>query len=158
MYILPATLGANSPKPFRGYLVKGRADPAPIIFPNINTVKHTAPFPLLHSFLYLRANQTYTRTYTTVVYVSRTRACQGLDSAAHHLLRNAITDGILAFKGFTRSNWFLIATGVYIVDRNSPIGVATRYGLDDPGIECRWRPDFPHPSRPALGPTQPPIQ
>jgi hypothetical protein len=30
--------------------------------------------------------------------------------------------------------------------------------LDDPGIETRWRQNFQHPSRPALGPTQPPIQ
>jgi len=30
-----------------------------------------------------------------------------------------------------------------------------RYGLDGPRIESRWRRDFPHPSRPALGPTQP---
>jgi hypothetical protein len=34
----------------------------------------------------------------------------------------------------------------------------TRYGLDGPGIESLWRRDFPHPFRPALGPTQPPIQ
>jgi hypothetical protein len=27
-----------------------------------------------------------------------------------------------------------------------------------PGIELRWGPDFPHPSRPSLGPIQPPIQ
>jgi hypothetical protein len=32
------------------------------------------------------------------------------------------------------------------------------YGLDDPGIESRWGRNFPHPSRPAPGVTQPPIQ
>ena len=42
--------------------------------------------------------------------------------------------------------------------RDSSVGIATRYGLDGPGIESRWRWDFLHPSRPALGPTQPPIQ
>jgi hypothetical protein len=41
---------------------------------------------------------------------------------------------------------------------DNPVGIATRYGLDGPGIESRWRRDFPHPSRPDLGPTQPPIQ
>ena len=44
------------------------------------------------------------------------------------------------------------------MDRDSSVGIATRYGLDGPGIESRWGRDFPHPSRPALGPTQPPIQ
>ena len=34
----------------------------------------------------------------------------------------------------------------------------TRYGLDGPGIESRWGRDFTYLSRPALGPTQPPIQ
>jgi len=38
------------------------------------------------------------------------------------------------------------------------VGIATRYGLDGPGIESRCGRDFPHPSRPALRPTQPPIQ
>jgi len=32
------------------------------------------------------------------------------------------------------------------------------YGLNDPGIESRWGRYFPHLSRPALRPTQPPIQ
>jgi hypothetical protein len=44
------------------------------------------------------------------------------------------------------------------VGRLSTVGIATRYGLDGPGIESRWGRDFPHPSRPALGTTQPPIQ
>jgi hypothetical protein len=33
-----------------------------------------------------------------------------------------------------------------------------RHGLDGPGIESWWERNFLHPSRPALGPTQPPIQ
>jgi len=40
----------------------------------------------------------------------------------------------------------------------SSVGIATDYGLDGPGIESRWRRDFPHPSGQALGPTQPPVQ
>jgi hypothetical protein len=42
--------------------------------------------------------------------------------------------------------------------RDSTVSIATRYGLDGPGIESRWGRDFLHPSRPVLGPTQPPIQ
>jgi len=55
---------------------------------------------------------------------------------------------------------------IYIVTRQllvlkgpgSVVGIATRYGLDGPGIESRCGRDFPHLSRPALGPTQPPVQ
>jgi hypothetical protein len=38
------------------------------------------------------------------------------------------------------------------------VSIATLYGLDGPRIESRWGQDFPHTSRPALGPTQTPIQ
>ena len=41
--------------------------------------------------------------------------------------------------------------------RVSSVGVATCYGLDDPGIEFWCGRDFPHSYRPVLGPTQPPI-
>jgi hypothetical protein len=40
----------------------------------------------------------------------------------------------------------------------SSVGIETGYGLDGPGIESRWGRDFPLTSRPALGPTQPPVQ
>jgi hypothetical protein len=36
--------------------------------------------------------------------------------------------------------------------------IVTDYGLDGPEIESRWRRDFSHTSRPALGPNQPPVQ
>jgi hypothetical protein len=42
--------------------------------------------------------------------------------------------------------------------RDNSVGIATRYRVDGAGIESRWGRDFPHPSRPALVPTQPPIQ
>jgi len=40
----------------------------------------------------------------------------------------------------------------------SSVGIATGYGLDSPGIESRWRRNISHLSRPALEPTQPPVQ
>jgi len=44
------------------------------------------------------------------------------------------------------------------VGRDSSVGIGTGYGLDGQGIESLWRQDFPHLSRPALGPKLPPVQ
>jgi hypothetical protein len=38
------------------------------------------------------------------------------------------------------------------VGRDSVVGIATRYGLDGPGIESRWGRGFPHQSRPVSFP------
>ena len=40
----------------------------------------------------------------------------------------------------------------------SVVNMATGCRLDGPGIESWWGRDFPHLSRPALVPTQPPVQ
>jgi hypothetical protein len=39
------------------------------------------------------------------------------------------------------------------MSRNSTVGIATFYSVDGAGFELRWGGDFPHPFRPALGPT-----
>jgi hypothetical protein len=40
----------------------------------------------------------------------------------------------------------------------SSVGIATDYGLEGPWIESLCGRDFSHTSRPALAPTQPPVQ
>ena len=65
-----------------------------------------------------------------------------------------------------RSSWQQVARDPHNIKfhltsymgRDSSVGIATRYGLDGLGIESRLGRDFPHPSRPVLGPTQPPVQ
>ena len=42
--------------------------------------------------------------------------------------------------------------------RDGVVTIATRYGLDGPGIESQWGRYILRPSRAALWPTQPPIQ
>jgi hypothetical protein len=42
--------------------------------------------------------------------------------------------------------------------RDDVVGTANCYVLNGPRIESRWGRDFPHPSRPALEPNQPPVQ
>jgi hypothetical protein len=58
------------------------------------------------------------------------------------------------------SKWFRreYKNTTFLEGQDTSVGIAISYGLDSPGIESRWRRDFPHRSRPALGPTQPPIQ
>jgi hypothetical protein len=49
-------------------------------------------------------------------------------------------------------------TKVFLVGRDSSVGIAMRYELYGPEIESQWGRDFSHPSRPALGSTQRPIE
>jgi hypothetical protein len=57
---------------------------------------------------------------------------------------------------------FLLAIRIAVLylycGSGSSVGIATGYGLDGPRIDSRWGRDFPHLSRSALGPKQPPVQ
>jgi hypothetical protein len=64
-----------------------------------------------------------------------------------------------------KTTYFLIISrSVLVRMRNvtggpgSSVVRATGYGPDGSGIEFRWEQDFPHLSRPVLGPTQPPVK
>jgi len=42
--------------------------------------------------------------------------------------------------------------------RDIAVGIATRYGLEGPGIESQWKRYYLHSSKQALGPISPPIE
>jgi hypothetical protein len=56
---------------------------------------------------------------------------------------------------FTEIKYRIIIIIIIIIPASydSSFGITTCYGLDGPGIETRWERDFPHQSRPDLGPT-----
>ena len=76
--------------------------------------------------------------------------CGNLKAALRHLvqLRHYIKP----------SSDALHATYLETQGRDSVGSIATGYGLGGLGIEYRRGRDFPHPSRPALGPTHPTVQ
>ena len=65
--------------------------------------------------------------------------------------------GMTGFKRFSQSR-SPNCSFFHVASRDSLVGIETRYGLDGPGIESWWGWDFPHLSRPALGPIKLPIQ
>jgi hypothetical protein len=78
-------------------------------------------------------------------------------SVEFYLLENVRTYAY----GITIHSSFIIIIIIIIIiicRPGSSVSIATGYGLDGPGIESRWGQDFLHLSRPALRPTQSPVQ
>jgi hypothetical protein len=62
-------------------------------------------------------------------------------------------------KGISVNECFFLKVMVSVgMDVDSSVGIVTRYGLDDSGIESRWRPDFPALAHTGPGSIQPPVQ
>jgi hypothetical protein len=82
--------------------------------------------------------------------VVRIKLFQGKPSCNGLTFYDVIYFNIMYFGG--RLEHFWAVTGLMW---DILFGIATRYWLNGLGIESRWRPDFPHPSRPILRHTQP---
>jgi hypothetical protein len=90
-------------------------------------------------------------------FITHVTCCASLHNQAHvqrHLVHNFV---VLICRERERLSVALLCL-VFVPNITSVVGAATRYELDGPGIESRWGRDFPHPSIPALGPSQPPIK
>ena len=74
------------------------------------------------------------------------------------VLPHCIKVGLVKISGSHAWQNCFSVTYTKIRGPGSVVGIATAYGLDGPGIEFRWGRDFPHLSRPALRPTQPPVK
>jgi hypothetical protein len=59
---------------------------------------------------------------------------------------------------FNTQKLYILTALLVTYGPGSSVGTATLYGPDGLGIESQWGRDFPHLSRPALRPTQPPVQ
>ena len=110
----------------------------------LRMLQHLHCFPFAHSNdkpLHINNTQFFQR---LKVFIENLNISQSL----YFFLMLEITNILMVYKCST----------ILTVGLDSAVGIATRYELDGPGIKSRQGQDFPQPSRPALGPTQPPTQ
>jgi hypothetical protein len=126
---------------FRPFSVNHHADSrlSPLSYYSADHSQLSQGLPLLIVVGRMRALWNHTLLQTDIIFMLPEDVCS---------LLKIISQAFDAILGFLIILW----------GRDSSVGIETRYELDGQGIESRWGRDFPHPSRPALGPTQPPVQ
>jgi hypothetical protein len=82
---------------------------------------------------------------------------QSVELGFYFSLNNYMQDAVKCEGTTEMTICILLWNHVASLGRNGVFCIATLYGLDGAGIEFRWRRDFPHLSRRALGLTQPPM-
>jgi hypothetical protein len=93
---------------------------------------------------------------TPAVYRDTIKGTVREELLVHIVIRFQATQAIL--KAVRIEGNVFVDCCIPIHGPGSVVGIATAYGLDGPGVESRWRRDFPHLPRPALRPTQPLVQ
>jgi hypothetical protein len=78
--------------------------------------------------------------------------------AVRNEFSNLIQVNLSVFTAQCELNLQICQVNLGVCGPGTSIGIATGYGLDGPEIDSRWERDYPHLSRPALGPTQSPAQ
>ena len=99
--------------------------------------------------------------FYNIIFNSNTNYIQPQGQLPQQQQNSVCASGTNHLRSFSDTELVFIKLGKYLKPhggRDSSVGIATRCELDGPEIESRSGRDFPHPSRPALGPTQPPIQ
>jgi hypothetical protein len=112
----------------------------------------------------LRTGRLYPRAHGTVWCPGKNPQWPGIDPAVAQCLNHYATPGPFGTHLDTIKyvNYFICAHSFWnkllpTGGRDSSVDIATCYRLEGPGIKSRWGRDLLHLSRPALGPTQPPI-
>jgi hypothetical protein len=82
------------------------------------------------------------------------RSCDHLQGVPQNKRQEYNTDHRKYIINFSKILSIIKAVG----SQDDSVGIATRYGLEGPGIESRWGRDFSHLSRPVPRLTQPPVQ
>ena len=96
-------------------------------------------------------------TFTHKQYIEQQNDTESTEQSIHNNRGHAVAQLVEALRYKSEGRGF-DSRWCHCNFPGSVFFIATGYGLDGPGMKSRCGRDFPHLSRQALGPTQPPVQ